>query len=68
MTKPKRYFLDRDGDYHWYVIPEKHRKAWESWRDLGQYLKESWDVPKWADRIDTPYNVTFIDPKQKVLG
>ena len=62
MTKPKRYFIDRDENGHWYVIDASRRSAWEKWQE--NY--ERGDVPKGADEIGGgPQLIEFSDPKHK---
>lgn len=42
----------RDNDSHRYQIPKSKKSEWEEFLDIPEDDERSWDVPKWADRID----------------
>lgn len=59
-----RYFLDRDGDSHWYIVEATSRGEWATWLNLDQDSEEAWDVPDFAQRLPGgPYEVTFENPE-----
>lgn len=61
---PDRYFLDRDDDGHWYVIPVHHMDDWNAWRNLGSDDKRSWDVPSYAREVGGSHTlVSFSRPE-----
>ncbi len=43
------YFLDSDGDGHWFVVPDEQRDAWDEYIDHGYEDPE----PSWAKRLNT---------------
>lgn len=47
----KKYFLDQDDSGHWYLVESAHRADWESWLELDEDDKVSWDPPEFAIRI-----------------
>jgi hypothetical protein len=60
----QRYFLDRDEDGHWYLIPASHRVEWEDWLDIDPDDPSGWEEPEFVQRIGTgPCRVTFQFPK-----
>lgn len=55
-----RYYLDRDGDSHWYIIPAEKRQEWEAFCNLDPDSEASWDTPKWAQALGgSPNNIEF---------
>ncbi len=53
-----RFFLDQDGDCHWYLVPESKREKWEKWKD-----SESWKCLDFAKPLGGgPRGVTFERP------
>ena len=57
-----RFFMDTDGDSHWYVIPEDKRAEWDAFCAIPSDDERSWDVPEWATRVGgSPTLVTFTD-------
>lgn len=59
----KRYFLDSDGDDHWYVIEEDRRDEWDKWRDNTEG-ENAWETPPYARSLGGSYTcVTFTDPR-----
>ena len=60
----ERFFLDRDGDSHWYLVPEKNRAEWEAWFNLPEDDEDSWEAPAFAQRIGRgAATVTFTNPE-----
>jgi hypothetical protein len=60
MPENTRYFLDRDNDGHWYLVPADKRDEWDAWTDLDPDDEASWDVPEWAMSLGyAPSLVTF---------
>lgn len=64
MKKIKeRFFLAQDGSCHWYLVPATRRAEWDAWRDLPEDDEDSWEAPKWAERLERhPSTVTFESP------
>ncbi len=61
-TPQERYFLSRDNDGHWYVVPVSKMKEWYLWCDFGPEDADSWQVPVWAEEIGgSPCLVTFSE-------
>jgi hypothetical protein len=62
----KRYFLDRDSDGHWYLVPADKRKEWNNWMNIPEDDEASWDVPLFATVLGHhPALLTFTDPKEE---
>lgn len=63
-----RFFLDRDNDSHWYLVPAEYRKEWETWLNLDADDEGSWSTPTWAQRLNgSPTQVTFELPEPAYL-
>ena len=59
--KEKKFFLDTDGDGHWYLIEADHRKEWEEWHNLSPDDETSWEAPYFAKPINgCPTQIEFI--------
>ena len=60
----KRYFLSRDNDSHWYVIPVAKQQEWDAFLDIDPEDERAWDMPFWACPVGgSPTLVTFTDPQ-----
>lgn len=62
---PERYFLDQDGDGHWYTVPVRKRREWVAW--LNQLPSDDADTntPAYAMSIGcAPNYITFTNPKK----
>lgn len=54
------YFLDQDGDCHWYIIPLDKSEEWSDWCNLDDDDQEKWTVPKFAIEVGgSPTRVIF---------
>lgn len=59
-----RYFLSRDNDAHWYVIPVAKQQEWDEWRGIPEDDSRSWEPPEFAMPINGSLTlVTFTDPQ-----
>ena len=56
--EPTRYFLDRDGDGHWYLVQAKFRAEWHTWEELDPEDEASWEPP-WFAQVPLPATATF---------
>jgi len=60
----ERYYLDRDNDSHWYVVPVSRKDDWEAWLGLGEDEEAGWDEPDFVARVGgSPSLVTFTDAR-----
>jgi len=60
----ERFYLSRDNDSHWYVIPAAKRREWEEWLDIPEDDERAWEVPDFARPVGgSPTLVTFTDPE-----
>lgn len=68
-----RYFLDDDGDGHWYLIPEGMREQWE---EFVKAIEAYWENRNWKENKAepeeplgvislgcAPNGITFTDPR-----
>lgn len=64
IKEPVRYYLDRDEDGHWFVLPVANQEEWERWLD-GVYNAYNHDpLPEWVTEVNgSPTRVTFTDWK-----
>ncbi len=53
-----------DNDGHWYVIQSKRQEQWE--RFLKSRACDDGIEPVWAQRIDGPGSIDFIDYTERV--
>jgi|ERR1044071_7391279 hypothetical protein len=61
----ERFFMDTDGDCHWYIVPAEHRAAWEAWKASG----EEGNMPIVVTAIMShPSRITFESPKDHTWG
>lgn len=59
-----RFYLARDNDGHWFVVPIANREDWRTWLDLDGDDERSWTVPDFAEPVDgSPSLVSFTDPR-----
>lgn len=59
-----KYFLSRDNDSHWYIVPVANAAEWEDWVAIPEDDERAWDVPSFAHRIGgAPCLVTFTAPE-----
>ena len=59
-----RYYLARDNDCHWYVVPVDRSEEWEEWLSLDSDDQRSWEAPAWARAVGgSPSVVSFTDPQ-----
>lgn len=60
IKKRERYYLDSDGDGHWFVIPVSKRKEWAKWCELDSEDEAAWTPPEFAKKVGGSYTlVTF---------
>lgn len=58
-----RYFLGRDNDGHWYIVPVAMAAEWEAWSAIPEDDERAWDAPEFAHRFGgAPCLVTFTTP------
>jgi hypothetical protein len=63
LTVAERFYLDTDGDGHWYVIPVSASRAWDV------YCETNWDeeyaeIPSGVRPVGGwPGLITFADPQ-----
>lgn len=56
----KKYFLDRDGSCHWYIVDADKRKEWYEWIELYEDDERSWEAPEYAKSIGgNPSRIEF---------
>jgi len=55
----KKYFLVRDNDCHWYIIEADKQSEWNDWVDLDGDDERCWNVPEFAQAIDSPSEIKF---------
>ncbi len=61
---PARFFLCRDCDAHWYIVPVERRAEWDAWRTIPDDDEQSWEAPEWARQVGgSPSLVTFTEPE-----
>lgn len=59
----ERFFLDRDNDGHWYIVPVAIKDIWDDWCDLDSDDEAAWTVPEGVTRVPgNPRLVTFTNP------
>lgn len=58
----QRFMLVQDDDCHWYMIPADKQVEWNEFRNIPSDDERSWDVPLWAEQIDSYRDVTFENP------
>jgi hypothetical protein len=59
-----RYFLSRDSDCHWYVIPVARQQEWEEWCAIDPDDERAWTPPAFARVVGgSPSTVTFCAPE-----
>ena len=55
-----RFFLDRDDDGHWYVIPVNNKRDWDLWLAQLDEDEADFDVPDFALSVGGhPSLITF---------
>lgn len=58
-----RYFLARDAEAHWYLVPVIIRQQWDEWRGLDEDDEAPWTVPEGAIMLGfAPFLVEFENP------
>ncbi len=57
-----RYFMSKDGDHTWYLVPINKRAEFEDWVNSDKDDPDNWDPPEFAVYIQSPAWVTFSDP------
>ena len=58
-----RFFLARDNDSHWYVVPVLKQAAFNEWISLPEGDERGWSVPDYVQPVGgSPSQVTFTDP------
>ncbi len=58
-----RFFIDQDGDSHWYLVDADKRKEWDEWKELPSDTGgTAWETPFFAEAIDHPNGVVFYGP------
>jgi len=56
------YFLDKDDDGHWYVVPLCKSEEWDKWQDIDSDDEAKWKVPEFAIPIGGhPNRIAFKD-------
>lgn len=56
------YFLDQDGDGHWYIIPSNRRDDWLTWLETSEDEEMGWEEPDYVVRLGGhPNTVEFTD-------
>lgn len=59
----ERFYLSRDNDLHWYIIPADKRDEWASFLEIDPEDERAWNVPEFARPVGgSPLMVTFTDP------
>lgn len=58
-TTDEYFFLSRDNDGHWYIVPETLRQKWYDWCDLPSDDEEAWEPPDGTQPIYGPGAVVF---------
>ncbi len=60
-----RFYLDQDGDCHWFIVPVRLKVEWEAWLETGE--EEDWpEPPDGCTPIGgAPSLVTFADPREE---
>lgn len=60
----ERFFLDRDQDGHWFVIPTQSADEWSAWVAIDGDDERAWTPPDFAKPVGGSYTlVTFLDPR-----
>lgn len=60
----ERFFLSRDNDFHWYIIPVARQQEWDEWREISEDDERSWTPPDFAKPVGgAPSLVTFCMPE-----
>ncbi len=55
-----KFFLGRDGDSHWFIIPVERREEWEKWVIIPEDDPSGWDVPEFAQEVGgSPSGIEF---------
>lgn len=44
----EEFYLSRDDDGHWYIVPADKEGEWEDWLSLNPDDEASWEAPEWA--------------------
>jgi hypothetical protein len=59
-----RYFLAKDNDSHWYVVPCDRQAEWDAWCTIVDGDERGWTPPDFVQRVGgAPSRVTFTDPR-----
>jgi hypothetical protein len=63
---PERFYMDTDGDGHWFIVPVKRRADFDDW------LAQDWSselavfiTPSYATEADNPQYITFEAPEDE---
>jgi len=60
----ERYYLTKDNDSHWYVVPLSKKTEWEAWKEIPSDDERTWEAPDFARRTYGSYElVTFENPE-----
>ena len=46
-----KFFLGRDGDCHWFIVPVERREEWEKWANIPEDDPSGWDIPDFVQEI-----------------
>ena len=58
-----KYFIDRDGDGHWFLIPADKRWKRNQFLNLDPQDEAAWEVPEWAKYLNSgPASIIFENP------
>lgn len=60
----ERFYLSRDNDSHWYVIPVAKQQEWDAWLDIPSDDERAWNAPDFARPVGGALSlVTFGNPE-----
>ena len=55
-----KYFLDQDGDGHWFVVPVSRKEEWDNWAALDSDDETAWTAPNFVEEVGgAPQSVIF---------
>lgn len=60
----ERYYLTRDNDSHWLIVPVSKKEDFGKWLYIPSDDERAWEYPDYVKEIGgCPSQVTFIDPQ-----
>lgn len=58
-----RYYIDRDEDGHWYLIPVELEVDWMRYLEMSEEWTSIVPLPEGIRELDSYTTLTFTDPE-----